>query len=184
MCSTWLKKVLYYKGTSIEMVERLFNPTWARWSQGTETQQTLTTPSNRVPDHDLIGWPLWLTSTLQQILIFIEDIEKVVDGTIVVWFYKDVSVIAVHGSFKGSVLLSTAASQCSQPPHVSISTTHLRQLCCLIWRMYSRTRYLKCWVHCESCLSLSSFSTWRIYISKNLFKVLSKELDTALLETV
>jgi len=39
------------------------------------------------------------------------DIEEIVDGPIVVLFRKNVSVIAIHCGFKGSVLLCTASRQ-------------------------------------------------------------------------
>ena len=58
-----------------------------------------------------MGWLLGLTPALQQILIRIEDIEEIVDGPIVVLFRKNVSVIAIHCGFEGSVLLCTASRQ-------------------------------------------------------------------------
>jgi hypothetical protein len=58
-----------------------------------------------------MGWLLGLTPALQQILIRIENIEEIVEGPIGVLFRKNVSVIAIHCGFKGSVLLCTASRQ-------------------------------------------------------------------------
>ena len=52
-----------------------------------------------------------MTKALLQIFIRVENYEKVVDGTIIVFAYKNVSVIAIHRGFKGSVLLYTASRQ-------------------------------------------------------------------------
>ena len=52
-----------------------------------------------------------MSRALFQIFIRVEDCEEVVDGTIVIFVRKDVSVVAVDDSLKDCVLVNRTSSQ-------------------------------------------------------------------------